>query len=511
MLFRKSKRLTVDDLVEEAELRELNLRQIREEEAELWTPLPGPQAAALETPADELFYGGAAGGGKTDLILGAACTRHRRSIVFRREYPHLKNIVERSREILSGTTARYIGGQDRTWKHIPGGRMIEFGAVQYETDKENYKGRPHDLIAFDELPDFLESQYRFLVGWLRTPIVGQRCRVIASGNPPTHADGEWVLRRWGPWLDRQHPNPAKPGELRWYAVVDGEDVERENGDPFEWKGETIKPKSRTFIPAFVTDNPYYMATDYVSQLQSLPEPLRTQLLKGDFSIGIGDAAWQVVPTAWVKAAQERWTPDGAAQPCTAVGVDVARGGKDKTVLAAVHGNWFRELEKHPGKSTPDGRVVAQLVAETRGGGTPYIDVIGVGAAAYDALESIGVEAVPVNVASAAREKDKTGNFGFINLRAQLYWKFREALDPASGIDIALPPDRELLADLTAPRYSRSARGIQVESKEDIARRLGRSTDCGDAVVIAWHGAGREGDDGECRAALVFLSYPKPDF
>src|SRR5262249_58022080 len=87
-----------------------------------------------------------------------------------------------------------------------------------------------------------------------------------------------------------HPRPAKPGEIRWYAMVDGREVEREDGQEFIHKGETIRPKSRTFIPARLLDNPYLMATGYGATLQALPEPLRSQLLYGDFSIGRPDDA-----------------------------------------------------------------------------------------------------------------------------------------------------------------------------------------------------------------------------
>jgi hypothetical protein len=103
---------------------------------------------------------------------------------------------------------------------------------------------------------------------------------------------------------------AKPGELRWFAIVDGKEVEREDARPFLWKNEIIQPKSRTFLPAFVQDNPYLMATGYVTTLQGLPEPMRSQLLFGDFTVGREDDAWQVIPTAWVEAAMNRWTPDG---------------------------------------------------------------------------------------------------------------------------------------------------------------------------------------------------------
>jgi hypothetical protein len=79
---------------------------------------------------------------------------------------------------------------------------------------------------FDEICHFTEGQFRTLIGWLRTDNPDIRQRVIAAGNPPTSAEGEWVKRFWGAWLDPQHPNPAKPGELRWYVTNEkGEDQE----------------------------------------------------------------------------------------------------------------------------------------------------------------------------------------------------------------------------------------------------------------------------------------------
>ena len=140
----------------------------------VWMPFPGsPQEAALNSPADEIFYGGAAGGGKTDLLLGLAVTQHRNSIIFRREYPQLSGLIQRSREVLSSTGARY-NGMEKVWRDIPGGRRLEFGAVQYEKDKYKFQGRAHDLKGFDELPNFTKTQYEYLKGWARTAEPGQR-------------------------------------------------------------------------------------------------------------------------------------------------------------------------------------------------------------------------------------------------------------------------------------------------------------------------------------------------
>jgi hypothetical protein len=236
----------------------------------LWTPLPGPQVSALDSPADELFYGGGAGGGKSDLLLGYGLTRARHGIVFRRQFRQLlgpERLIERSKAIVG--RPELFNHTQLVWR-LPGGRMLEFGAVDHEDDKAKYQGRAHDFKGFDEVAQFSESQYLFLIGWARTSQPGQRVRVIACGNPPQSADGEWVIQRWAPWLNPQHPDPAEPGELRWYATLDGQDRECEDGAPFDWKGELVTPRSRTFIPARLADNPHLEATGYRATLQGLP-------------------------------------------------------------------------------------------------------------------------------------------------------------------------------------------------------------------------------------------------
>jgi hypothetical protein len=71
-----------------------------------------------------------------------------------------------------------------------------------------------------------------------------------------------------------------------------------------------------------------------------------------------------------------------------------------------------------------------------------------------------------------------------NVRMEYYWAMREALDPVNGDNLALPDDAELLADLTAVTYSAKASGLYAEEKCEVSARLGRSPDCGDAVVLA---------------------------
>lgn len=471
-----------------------------------WRPLPGPQTMAYESKADVIGFGGAAGGGKTDLAVGLALTEHHRAQVFRREGPQLVGIIDRLAEIVGGRDQ--ITGKPTVYDD--GERKIEFNSVPNLGDETKYQGRPKDLLVIDEAANFLEQQVRFLKGWVRTTRPGQRTRTLLTFNPPTNAEGRWVVDFFGPWLDKKHAlYPTTPGALR-YVYVDpetGKDVwlADDDGRPFVLvKGsrvydfdplayrpeEIISPESRTFIPSRITDNPFLVSTGYMRQLQAMPEPLRSQMLLGDFEAGLEDDPWQVIPTAWVEAAMARWTPRSPRGEMMCMGVDVARGGRDSTFMATRHktdqnDKWFDKLKGMPGKETPDGNAVAGLViAERRDQAPVAIDVIGVGASPYDVLRNGGVEVHGINVAEAANTTDKSGRLRFFNLRSQLWWQLREDLDPQNDTGIALPPDPELAKELCAPRWELSGYTIKVESRDAIIERVGRSPDRATAVLLA---------------------------
>jgi hypothetical protein len=168
-----------------------------------------------------------------------------------------------------------------------------------------------------------------------------------------------------------------------------------------------------------------------------------------------------------------------------VGVDVARGGKDNTIIARRHGMWFDEPLKFPGKDTPDGPTVAGLtIGAIRDSAPIHIDVIGVGASPYDFLMQAKQQVLGVNVSEKSLATDKSGRLRFFNQRSELWWKMREALDPANNTGICLPKDKQLLADLCAPRWELSGSTIQVESREAIIKRIGRSPDWASAYCLA---------------------------
>ena len=452
----------------------------------LWRPLAGPQEMAYHSTADVIGYGGAAGGGKTDLAVGKALTQHRKVGIFRLNGTELTGVIDRVESLL-GSRDGYNGKNNiwRVTRHDGVQVQLEFGSFPNPNDEKKYQGRPHDLLVFDEAANMRASAVRFLLGWLRTTEVGQRCQALMTFNPPTTAEGRWVVSYFAPWLDKTHPRPALPGELRWFATIDGADTEVDGPDLITHNGDLIKPTSRTFIPSRIADNPFLMGTGYMATLQALPEPLRSQMLNGDFTAGIEDDPWQVCPTKWVEAAMDRWELPHKLEPMDSMGVDVARGGKDKTIIARRHGMWFDVPLVYAGSTTPDGPAVAGLVVSAQRNRCPvHIDAIGVGASPYDFLMQSGVQAIGVNVSESATEMDKSGMLQFFNLRSQMWWKLREALDPANNTGICLPPDPILLSELCTPTWKLSGSTIKVASRDEIYEKLGRSVDYGSAYCLA---------------------------
>ena len=451
-----------------------------------WVPNPGPQTDAYYCIADELFFGGQAGGGKSDLGVGLALTEHQRTLFLRRINKDAVKIVARVEEI-KGDRDGY-NGQLQRWK-LGDNKQLDIAGCEQEADKQRFKGDPHDLIVFDELTDFLESQYRFIIGWNRSANPEQRCRVLAASNPPTTAEGLWVTKYWGPWLDKNHPNPAKPGELRWFTTIGGEDVEVDGPGPHDIEGEAepIMARSRTFLPSTLQDNPDLAMSNYSSVLAALPEELRRAYRDGDFSVGLQDDDFQVIPTAWIEAAQQRWTENPPfGEMMTAMGVDIAPSGGDVQVVSYRYGGWFGPLQANKGIDKDGHAITAEVVRYRRDNCPVVVDVGGGwGGDAILAMRDNGIAVVPYNGVQVVQTKTVDGKLKFRNKRAESIWRFREALDPSQegGSQVALPPDTEMKADLASYRWQLTAGGILIEDKAKAKKKLGRSPDKGDAVTM----------------------------
>jgi hypothetical protein len=457
-------------------------------EAPKWLPNVGPQTLAYLCPADLLFYGGQGGGGKSDLGLGLAFTQHRRSLLMRRKYVDLNALVERALEI-NGTRDGF-NGQPPPKLRTADDRLLHFGANQHLGDEQSWQGQPYDLKFFDEVVQFLEAQVRFHLGWIRSTDVHQRCRAVLGSNPPLDANGQWVVGMFRPWLDLTHPNPAKHGELRWFITdPDGKDMEVAGPEPVEIDGKALIPQSRTFIPAKLSDNPFLINTNYQAQLDALPEPLRSAVRDGNFMASRKDADNQVIPTAWVIAAQARWRPEGWKDYTqTAIGYDPAGGGKDEATIARRHGGWYDKIIAVQGDKTMDGAAMAAKVLEVRRDNAPVVVDVGGGyaGASIERFKDNSVVHIRFNGAGSSTARTKQSSLPFANKRAEAWWRFREALDPMQegGSAVELPDDPQLRADLTTPTWELRSGKILVESKEDIRERLGRSPDRADAVVMA---------------------------
>lgn len=473
----------------EKERREVENLAVEATRGMRWLPNPGPQTEAYFSPADILLYGGQGGGGKSDLGLGLAFTAHRRSLILRRKYANLGSLTERALEI-NGSRDGYNGSPPPLLR-TSDGRYIQFAGNQHLGDEQDWQGQPFDLKVFDEATQFLEAQIRFHIGWIRTTDEGQRTRAVLATNPPVDADGDWIIGMFRPWLDVTHPAPAKHGELRWYVTApDGTDLEVSGSDPIQLPGakDPAIPMSRTFIPAALKDNPYLVNTGYQANLDGLPEPIRSAVRDGNFMAARADADYQVIPTQWIIEAQSRWKPDGhTGLAMTAAALDIG-AGRDETVFAARYGGWYAPLECVTGEAARDPAHAAGLCFQHRKNSAPVVVDVGggFGGASLVLFKENGIDCLQFNGANSSQAKTRDGTLAFYNKRAEAWWRFREELDPGQqgGSAIALPPDPQLRADLAAPTWELTTRGIKIESKDDIKDRIGRSPDRGDAVVMA---------------------------
>jgi predicted phage terminase large subunit-like protein len=249
-----------------------------------WAPSPGPQTEALLCEADELLYGGAAGGGKTDFLLVAALAdvtqTGYKAVIFRRTYPELESsVIDRARFLIP-TIRGFEGAVENTSKHewsFPSRSRLLFRHLEDDAAAVAHRSAEYQYLGFDELTTFTERQYRYLMSRLRTS-KGHRLRVRAASNPggPGHS---WVLKRWAPWLDPEYrgaDGKAVSGEIRYYLTHPdtGADVWVPKGTP--------GAMSRCFIAARLDDNPHLDA-GYADRLNAQDPLTRKQLKDGDWS------------------------------------------------------------------------------------------------------------------------------------------------------------------------------------------------------------------------------------
>lgn len=220
-------------------------------------------------------------------------------------------------------------------------------------------------------------------------------------------------------------------------------------------------------------------------------------VKGEFAAQDENA---VIPLQWIEDANARYEDLRDAgllamehlPQLTAVSSDIGDGGGDLNVIAPRYGDIIHNLDYWvalPNSQISTARKIKEVIDKWGAKSTvnAIVDGIGVGSGVVSALADWKYLVISFIASGATDVKDQSGKFGFLNLRALGWWNLREALNPEGGRALALPPIPELTRDLTLPRWMEVAGAkIKIESKEDIRKRNdGKSTDLGDAVVMAF--------------------------
>lgn len=266
-----------------------------------WKPNPGKQEQFHSSWAFEVFYGGAAGGGKSESGLTEALrfihVPGYRGILFRRTFPELAQqdgLIDRSRIYYPEVGGEY-NKTDHLWT-FPSGATIQFGHMEHVADKYKYKSAQFAYAFFDELTSFEEEQYLYIFSRVRTvaedPLTGKVIPArVRAGSNPGDIGHEWVNKRFREKL--------QSGEVKYFARIEDVDTEVDPSYP--------GALSRQYIPSSLYDNPKLMEKDpgYESRLMALPLYEREQLLHGNWDIA---AKGNIFQSAWFKTIF--YTPDG---------------------------------------------------------------------------------------------------------------------------------------------------------------------------------------------------------
>ncbi|MCA9983518.1 MAG: terminase family protein, partial [Anaerolineales bacterium] len=270
-------------------------------------PQAGPQTAFFESPADIVFYGGAAGGGKSWALL-IEPLRHLTTVdgfggvIFRRTSPQITNeggLWDESQKIYSlcGATPRE---HVHDWTFPPFGNTISFRHLQHEKNKLDWQGAQIPYLGFDELTHFTHGQFFYLLSRSRSTCgVTPYIRAAYNPVPPEDPIGGWIHDFVGWYIDDDgYPIEERSGVVRWFINVQDQlhwfSSEAEARQSFP----DIPPTSFTYIKSSVEDNQILLDKDpsYLAKLHALPLVEMERLLKGNHKIM--PAAGNVFKRSW---------------------------------------------------------------------------------------------------------------------------------------------------------------------------------------------------------------------
>jgi hypothetical protein len=157
-------------------------------------------------------------------------------LVLRREKAtQLTGIIDRAGRDAAAPRDGYNGAEVDLARGARSGRSSS--ARPNAGDETKVARPPHDLLVFDEATNFREAAGALPAGLAAHHDASAKPQALLTFNPPTTSEGRWVIEFFAPWLDPKHPNPAMPGELRWFATIAGKDVEVPDARPFVLQGD----------------------------------------------------------------------------------------------------------------------------------------------------------------------------------------------------------------------------------------------------------------------------------
>lgn len=285
-------------------------------------PQIGPQQTFLNSLADIVIFGGAAGGGKTWALLMQPL-RHVSNpdfggVIFRRTSPQIRNqggLWDESIKIYP-----LLQAEPRQtvleWRFTSGAKL-KFAHLQYDTDVHDWQGAQVPFIGFDQLEHFSESQFWYMLSRNRS-LCGVHPYIRATVNPDADS---WVAKLIEWWIDQGtgFPNESRSGVVRWFVRANNEIRWADTKEELISEGE--EPKSLTFIPAKLSDNQILMQKDpgYLANLKALSLVDRERLLGGNWKIvatagKIFNRAWfEVVDAVPVGGEEVRFTDLAASE------------------------------------------------------------------------------------------------------------------------------------------------------------------------------------------------------
>lgn len=261
-------------------------------------PQEGPQTQFLASPADIVIYGGAAGSGKTHAILLDALRYHEvpgATIgIFRRDRARLTNpgaIWDESQKIFSAFGAK-PNQQFLKWT-FPSSATVSMHGLQYKDDVHKFHGSQIGVIIFDELTEFEEYQFWYMLSRNRTD-APMKAYIRASCNPDADS---WVreLLKWYLQPDG-YPDPAKTGVIRYFCRLDNQLYWANTKQALvdQYNVDHADCMSFTFIAATIEDNQILLQNNpnYMTALRALPEVEKQRLLYGNWNIKAGGTVFK---------------------------------------------------------------------------------------------------------------------------------------------------------------------------------------------------------------------------